>query len=83
MVVSALLVNDTHKTTLPFFCMVGNIGNKVGVAAIGFAHDAIFVITEVCGLEPQCIVFFIGMAAFDQRLYGIIYPAIFVECAFQ
>ena len=46
-VVAALDIHHTRKSTLPFGDVVGDIRYKVGECAVGFAHDAVFVVAIV------------------------------------
>jgi hypothetical protein len=63
-VVGALNVDHFGKAAFPFGYVVRHIGHKVGVGAVAFSHDAVFVIAVVGGLEPQCAVLFVGLACF-------------------
>ena len=62
MVVRALDVDDLGETPLPFGQVVGHIGHEIGVVAVRLAHHAVFVITKVCGSQPQGAVLFIGVS---------------------
>ena len=46
-VVAALDIHHTRKSTLPFGDVVRDIRHKVGERAVGFAHDAVFVVAIV------------------------------------
>ena len=46
-VVAALDIHHPRKATLPFGDVVGDIRHKVGERAVGFAHDAVFVVAIV------------------------------------
>src|SRR5690606_15065385 len=70
-VIGALLVDDTLEAALPLVGVVGDIGHEVGITAVALAHDAVLVIAEAGGAQPQRAIFFIGMAAAYQRLHRI------------
>ena len=63
-VVGALNVDHLGETALPLGDVIGHVGHKVGVGAVAFAHYAVFVVTIIGGLEPQCTVLLVGLAGF-------------------
>ena len=77
--VRALDIDGPRKSALPLRYMVGNIRNKVGIAAIRFAHDPVFVITKIRCPQPQSALVFIGVAGLNQLLDCILNPPILVE----
>ena len=46
-VIGPLLIDDSFEASLPFVVMVGDVWHEIGVATLSFAHDPVFVITEV------------------------------------
>ena len=78
-VVSALLIDDALKATLPLVVMVGNVRHKIGVAAFAFAHDPIFVITKVGCPQPQRVLIFEGMSRLFQRADRLLDGTTFIE----
>ena len=83
MVVGALDVDDGAVAAFPFGDVVGHVRHKVGVAAVAFAHDAVFVVAKVGGFEPQCAVLLVGVAVGDEFLYGLLNAAAAVEAALK
>ena len=71
------------KTTVPFVQMVGDIGHKISVATLGFAHHAVFVIAKIRGAQPQRAAFFVRMAHFGQTRNGLLNRARGVERGLQ
>src|SRR5690606_26594786 len=49
----------------------------------GFAHDAVFVVTEIGGAQPQRATLFIGVTVSDQTLDGVFHFAIAVQRGFE
>src|SRR5690606_2833748 len=78
-VVGALLVHHAGETTVPFVQVVGHVRYEIGVAAIGFAHHAVFVVTEIGGAQPQRATLFIGVTVGDQALDSVFHFAIAVQ----
>ena len=78
-VIRALDVNHFVKTTIPFIQMIGDIGHKIGVAAVGFAHHAVFVIAKIRGAQPQRTAFFVGVPHFAQARHGLFHRACSVQ----
>ena len=78
-VVGALNVDHFGKAAFPFGNVVGHIGHKVGVGAVAFAHDAVFVIAVVGGLEPQRAILLVGLACFLKLLHSSVNAATGVE----
>ena len=78
-VVGALDVNDLGKAALPFGQVVGNIGHKIGVAAVRFTHHAVFVVAKIGGAQPQRTVLFVGVTRGVQRGHGLIDTPIGVQ----
>ena len=52
--------------------MVGDIGHKIGVAALGFAHHAVFVIAKIRGAQPERAALFIRVTHFGQTRNGLL-----------
>ena len=71
MVIRALLVDDALKTALPLVEVVGNIRDKVGVAALALSHNPIFVIAKISRAQPQCVIQLIGMTVGYECIYGM------------
>jgi hypothetical protein len=69
-VVRALDVDHLGEAALELLDVIGHIGHEVGVAAVGLAHHAVFVVAVVGGLEPQRAVLLIGLAVGDQAVHG-------------
>ena len=59
--------------------MIGDIGHKIGVAAVGFAHHAVFVIAKIRGAQPQRTAFFVGVPHFAQARHGLFHRACSVQ----
>ena len=82
-VVRALDVDHFAKAALPLGQVVSHIGHKVGVAAVAFFHDAVFVVAVVGGAQPQGAVFLKSFARCHQGAYGGVHAAAGVQAAFQ
>src|SRR5690554_2038842 len=82
-VVRALFVDHGGKTALPLVQVVGHIRQEVGIAAVLFAHYAVFVVAELGGFQPHGAVLLVGVAVGFQALNGGFYLAIFVQGRFQ
>src|SRR5690606_37055092 len=74
MVVGSLDVDGAVEAAFPFGNVIGDVGNEIGVAAFGLAHDAVLVVAraEFGGAQPQGAFAFVGMAGGDQRLDGVL-----------
>ena len=67
MMVGPLNIDGFDKASFKFTEVVSDIGNKVSVGAVFFAHDSVFVISEafkvrIGGFQPQSAIGFISMA---------------------
>ena len=79
MVVAALDVDRLLVTPLELAHVIGHVRHKVGVAAIGLAHDTVFVVAILGGAQPQRTVLFIGFSSVVQARNGSIHPAIGIQ----
>src|SRR5690554_669069 len=82
-VVCTLFVDHGGKATLPLVQMIGHIRQEVGVAAILFTHNPVFVVAKLGGFQPHGAVLLVGVAVGLQALNGGFYLAIFVQGRFQ
>src|SRR5690554_3877960 len=82
-VVCTLFVDHGGKATLPLVQMIGHIRQEVGVAAILFTHNPVFVVAELGGFQPHGADLLVGVAVGLQALNGGFYLAIFVQGRFQ
>ena len=82
-VVGALDVHHAGEAAFPFGDVVGHIGHKVGVSAVALAHDTVFVVAVVGGLEPQGAVLLVGLACVLELLHGGIHLAAGVKARLQ
>ena len=51
-VIGALLIDHASKSALPFGFVISDVGNEIGIGAVGLAHDPILVVPVLAGLEP-------------------------------
>ena len=82
-VVGALDVDHLLEAAFPFGDVIRHIGHKVGVAAVALAHDPIFVVAILGGLEPEGAVMFVGLASVVQFLHDIVDLAAQVQAGLQ
>src|SRR5690554_900880 len=78
-VVRTLLVDHGGEAALPLVQVVGYIRQEVGIAAVLFAHYAVFVVAELGGFQPHGAVLFVGVAVGFQALNGGFHLAIFIQ----
>ena len=69
MVVGAPDVDDPVEAAFELVQMVGDVGREIGVQAVVALYDAILLVAEFRGLEPQRAVLFVevsrGVQPFD------------------
>ena len=58
--ITTLHINHLMIATLPFSNVIRDIGHKVGIGAVGFFHDAIFVIAVFRTTQPERALLLIG-----------------------
>ena len=63
--------------------MVGDVGHEVRVRAVALAHDAVLVVAEVGGAQPQRALRLIRVARLLQQLHGLVDLAVGVERALE
>src|SRR5690606_22057733 len=68
---------------LPLAHVVRDVGHEVGVAAVGPAHHAVLVVTEIGGPQPQRAAVLVGVAVGAQGGDGLLDLAIGIQRAFQ
>ena len=81
--IGAQLGDRALVAALPFAEVIGHVRHEIGVAAVGFAHDAIFVVAVVGAAQPQRAAFFVGVAMADQFAHGLFDFAVGVERGFE
>src|SRR5690606_1021274 len=81
-VVGALFVHHAGETTLPLVQVVGHVRYEIGVAAVGFAHDAVFVVTATAGAQPHTAALCIGVTVSAQTLDSVLHFATGVQRGF-
>src|SRR2546430_236030 len=61
-------IDQAIKSAAEFFDVIGDIGGEVGGGLVGFLENAVFLVSKICGAEPQRAVFFVAEIFFPQQL---------------
>ncbi|MNS90914.1 hypothetical protein D3C72_1249860 [compost metagenome] len=82
-VVAALDIDGLHEAALPFHQVIRDIRHEIRVGAVRLAHDAVLVVAEVGGAQPQRAILLVGVAGLDQGFDGAVDLAVRVQRRFQ
>ena len=82
-VVAALDIDGLHEAALPFHQVIRDVRHEIRVGAVRLAHDAVLVVAEVGGAQPQRAILLIGVARLDQGVHRAVDLAVRVQRGFQ
>nr|GEU28637.1 hypothetical protein [Tanacetum cinerariifolium] len=82
-VVGTLDVDGLVVTALELDDVVRDVGDEVGIGAVGLAHHAVLVVAVVLGAQPQRAFFLVGLAGLVEHVDGRIDLAVLVQRRFE